>query len=166
LRDEGARRPARRQGTAESRDEDNGKEPERRPRRPPARRDFDKDEDEDDEDEEPRRRRGPKKPGQVQAIAIMTLVSGILATVWGTLFVLSCYGLLWPGTYYSLFAGIFAIVEGSKLLSEQGYLRPPPRLVSILLIVNIINLNVPCCAMGIINLVFLNEPEVRRYFRG
>jgi hypothetical protein len=33
-------------------------------------------------------------------------------------------------------------------------------------IINIINLDVVNCAMGIISLVFLNEPEVRRYFRG
>jgi len=138
----------------------------------PARRrsreleDEDEDEDEDDYEDRPRRRRGPDKPSKVQAIAIMVLVGGILAAIEGGCLALSCYGLLWPGTYYSLVIGIMAIVEGTKLLGPEGHWRPPPKLFAILLVVNILNANIADCVMGIVSLVFLNEPEVQDYYRG
>jgi hypothetical protein len=62
--------------------------------------------------------------------------------------------------------GIMAIVAASPLLGENAHLQAAPRGIAIMQIINIINLDVVNCAMGIISLVFLNEPEVRRYFRG
>lgn len=114
----------------------------------------------------------PEKPGKVQAIAIMTLIGGILATIdgIGMVFIggIMSMGLccLWPGGYYSLVLGIMAIVASSKLLGQQAHLEAAPKTIAIMQIINIINGDVPNCVMGIISLVFMNEPEVQRYFRG
>ena len=105
------------------------------------------------------------KPGKVLAVAIMTLAGGIVATLIGTAYAASCFLLVWPGTYYSLVSGILNIVKGSQLLGERAYEQPPPQANAILQIVNIINGDVVNLVLGIITLVFLNEPEVKPYFR-
>jgi predicted Zn finger-like uncharacterized protein len=117
-------------------------------------------------------RRTRDKPGKVQAIAIMMLIGGILALINGLTLLLSL-GLgsmgiccLWPGPYYGLVVGIMAIVKGSQLLGKDDWRQPPPRGIAIMQIINIINFDMPNCVMGILTLVFLNEPEVRRYYRG
>jgi hypothetical protein len=118
------------------------------------------------------RQRPAEKPGKVQAIAIMTLVGGILATI-NALILLASFGLatmgvccLWPGPYYGLVVGIMAIVKGTQLMGEESHRMAPPRGIAIMQIINIINLDVPNCVMGILTLIFLNEPETAKYFRG
>jgi len=111
---------------------------------------------------------GDVKPGQVTAIGIMVLVGGILAVL-NFLFVgLFSTGVccLWPGLYYGLVMGIMAIIRGSKLIGQNAHLEPPPKTIAIMQIVNIINLDVPNCVMGIVTLVFLNDPRVRSFYRG
>jgi hypothetical protein len=133
--------------------------PSRRTPPPPAR-----------EDNHPEESPSPpgQKPSKVQAMSIMMLVGGIYALV-HALGAVAATGLaccVWPGVYYAIVLGIMAIVKASPLLGETAYLQPAPKSIAIMQIINIINLDVVNCAMGIINLVFLNEPEVRRYFRG
>ena len=116
------------------------------------------------------------KPGKLQAIAIMKLVGGILAVLWclgwtayslimGLLsFGLTC--LCVPLYLYGLIAGILCILQGSKLLGKN----PDPyyaktKNTAIMQIVCII-----CCdpinlTLGILNLVFLNDEEVKAYIR-
>lgn len=111
----------------------------------------------------------PKQPGKVQAIAIMTLVGGILGCLIGlplialTPFTL-CLSL--PSGAYSLTMGIMCIVKGSKLLGQQGYMEAEPKTTAIMQIVNIISGDITNVVLGIIILVFLNEPEVAGYYRG
>jgi hypothetical protein len=149
----------------------------------PRRRRYEEDEDyprsdryEDDDDYDDNRfRRSARKPGKVQAIAIMMLVGGILACMQGVGFaiyalalgVATCgVGLIClPFGAYSIVVGIFAIIKGSKLLGERAYRESPPQGVAIMQIVNIINLDVVNLTLGIINLVFLSEREVKNYFR-
>jgi hypothetical protein len=157
-----------------------GHEPEARPAQ--ARRDDDYDDHRDDdhghrsrgrdrvgrpEDDEYVElvRRGDDRPGKVQAIAIMTLVGGILATVIGLAWLpaLMC---LWPGGIYSIVLGIMAIIKGSKLLGRDARYEAPPTGVSVMMIINIINGDIANCVMGIINLVFLSDREVKDFFRG
>jgi hypothetical protein len=111
----------------------------------------------------------PPVPGKVQAIAIMTLVGGIIASLTGLGLLiglgLTCIGLLWPGTYYSIVLGIMAIIKGSKLLGRNAAMEPPPKTIAIMQIINIVNCDVPNCVMGIITLVFLGDPDVKAYFR-
>lgn len=136
----------------------------------------------DDEDERPSRRsrrsRSGERPGKVQAIAIMTLIGGIVACLnaAGVLAYMGimgaatmgfgCLCCLWPGPYYGLTAGILAIVKGSQLLGERARSLPPPKGTAILLIVNIVNLDVIGLVLGIIILVFCGDPEVEEFYRG
>jgi hypothetical protein len=110
------------------------------------------------------------KPGKVQAIAIMMLVNGILNILYGlyatigiilgTFFV----GVLCaPVTILPAILGIFEVIYGSKLLSN-----PPRRVnniqtIAILEIIAIVSGNGLSAIVGILNLVFLSEPEVRAY---
>ncbi len=107
----------------------------------------------------------PAIPGKMQSISIMTLVGGILA-------ILTCFGIglgtagFWIPWIYSLILGIMATIKGSQMLGSN----PAPafasaKTIAIMQIVNIINCDIPNLAMGIINLVFLNDPEVKEYLR-
>ncbi len=143
-----------------------------RPRR--ARRDEWED-DRDDYDDRPRRRR--EKPAKVQAIAIMTLVGGILATL-ASAGLLCYFGLvgifsmgvglvccLWPGPYYGLVVGIMGIVKGTQLLGENAHRSTAPTAIAVMQIINVINGDFVNLTLGILTLVFLSEPEVKRFFR-
>jgi predicted Zn finger-like uncharacterized protein len=132
----------------------------------PARRD-EPDDWEDDRDDYDRPRR-PPKPGKVQAISVMTLVGGILATLLGVGMTLGGFPVccLWPGTYFSLVMGIMAIVKGAELLGENAHRSRPPSGLAIMQIINVINGDFVNLTLGILTLVFLSEPEVKRYFRG
>lgn len=120
----------------------------------------------DDDDDDFPARRSSAVPGKVQAIAIMTLVGGIFGILMGLALAVTCYGLIWPGTYYSFVMGIMAVIKGSALLGQNAREESAPKTTAIMQIVNIINCDFTNCVMGILILVFLNEPEVRRYFRG
>ena len=107
----------------------------------------------------------PIKPGKLQAVAIMTLAGGILA-------ILTCFGIglgtagFWIPWIYSLVLGIMAIMKGSQMLGSN----PAPafasaRTIAIMQIVNIINCDMVNLTLGIITLVFLNDPEVREHLR-
>src|SRR5262249_17826482 len=146
--------------------------------RPSKRRPREDDEDYEDYEDEPRyRRRRDEKPGKVQAIGIMVLVGGILATL-ANVGLLVYFGLvgvatmgigllccLWPGPYYGLVMGIMAIVKGSRLLGEKAYRETPPQGIGIMMIVNIINGDFVNLTLGILVLVFLGDEEVKSYFR-
>jgi hypothetical protein len=119
-----------------------------------------------------------ERPGKVQAIAIMILIGGILATI-SAAFILLYFGFmgivsmgigllccLWPGPYYGLVMGIMAIIKGAKLLGSEGHLQAPPKGTAIMQIINIINFDVPNLVMGILTLVFLNDEEVKNYYQG
>jgi hypothetical protein len=115
---------------------------------------------------------GVGKPGKVQAIAIMTLVDGILNIVWGlflgimlllliipTIGIILCFT---PAAIYSIVVGILEIIAGAKLM------RTPPRkfkvkTIAILEIVNIVSLSFPSLVVGILNMVFYNDPETQAY---
>ena len=87
--------------------------------RPRSRRTYD---DRDDYDDAPRRR---QKPGQVQAVAIMLLVGGILEP-WGLAYVVSRLIMccLWPGIYIEL---VSAFWRSSGLQDAWRDDRPPDR---------------------------------------
>ena len=110
-----------------------------------------------------------QKPGKVQAIAIMTLINGVLnilvgigitiTVVLGTIGVgLICA----PVTILPSVLGIFEIIGATKLMAN------PPRkfnvqTIAIMEIICIIVGNVPSLVIGILNLVFYNDPETRSF---
>ena len=110
-----------------------------------------------------------QKPGKVQAIAIITLINGILNILAGIsitfAFVLSTWGfglICAPITILPSVLGIFEIIGATKLMAN------PPRkfnvqAIAILEIIGIIIGNVPSLVIGILNLVFYNDPETRFY---
>jgi hypothetical protein len=115
----------------------------------------------DDYDDRPRRR--DEKPGQIQAVAIMMLVGGILAVLVFLSWAATCFGLIWPGIYFELVVGIMAIVRAANMLGRDD--QGPPRTLAILQIICIINLDIINCVLGIVSLVMLNDPQVQSYYR-
>jgi hypothetical protein len=115
---------------------------------------------------------GPQKPGKVTAIAIMTLIGGIYALIFGLSLILGCaagtvcIGLLWIPMYLTIVLGIMAIIKGSKLLGQNDRYEKAPYPTAIMQIVNIINFDVVNCVLGIVILVFLSDPEVKAYYQG
>ena len=118
----------------------------------------------------------PIKPGKIQAISIMTLVGGIIGVLVGLTY--GCYfGMVTIATLglgvffmilpiYALIFGIMAIIRGSQMLGSN----PLPafksaKTTAIMQIVNIICCDLINLTMGIVNLVFLNDPEVKDYLR-
>ncbi len=113
----------------------------------------------------------PQKPGMVQAIAIMTLINGILnilaglsitaAVVLGTLGV----GLLCaPLTILPSILGIFEIIYASNLLANPPKPVQPNQSIAILEIACILVGNVVSMIVGILVIVFYNDEEVKTYF--
>ena len=111
------------------------------------------------------------RPGMVQAIAIMTLINGILnilaaigitaTVVLGTLGI----GLLCaPITISPLALGIFEIIYATNLLANPPKVKQPNQLIAILEIACIIIGNVVSLVVGILALVFYNDEEVKAYF--
>jgi hypothetical protein len=118
------------------------------------------------DDDPPPPRHGSATPGKVQAVAAMTLGGGIVMVLISLAYMATCVLLVWPGTYFSLVAGIVTIVKGSALLGERANREPPPQTTAILQIINIVNGDIINLTLGILTLVFLGDPEVKRYFRG
>jgi hypothetical protein len=107
----------------------------------------------------------------VQAIAIMTLVNGILnilASLGVTLgIVLGTFGLgllCAPITIAPLVLGIFEIIYGVNLMAEPPKVTKPNQVIAILEICCIIIGNVISLVVGILALVFYNDEEVKAYF--
>lgn len=117
---------------------------------------------------------GSGKPGKVQTIAIMTLVSGIFNILWmiswsiGILvFGVSTLGLgclliflVFPPLVLAVFEIIFAV----KLLANPPKAVKPSQTLAILEIVCIVTGNLVSTVAGILALVFYSEPEVKAYF--
>jgi uncharacterized membrane protein len=109
------------------------------------------------------------KPDKVQAIAIMTLVNGILNVLWGlgatfgvVVGTLGLGILCAPFTILPTVLGIFEIVGGAKLMNT------PPRkfnvqTIAIFEIIAVAGGAGISLIIGILNLVFYNEPATREY---
>jgi hypothetical protein len=114
-----------------------------------------------------------KKPGKVQAIAIMTLVSGILNCLWGlsagvSIFAANLFACYWAP--YALTLGVLEIIYAAKLLGSNPTRLQPAKYLAIMQIINITTLNayqlfVGDLVVGILALVFYSDPEVDAYFK-
>ncbi len=124
------------------------------------RRDDDYDRYDDDYDR-PRKKKNVK-PGQVQAIAIMMLVGGILGLI-NALAIAAVSVCLWPGVYYAIVVCILLIIRASNMLGPDD--KGPPRTLAILQIICIVNGDIPNLVLGIISIILLNDPTVSEYYR-
>jgi hypothetical protein len=95
----------------------------------------------------------------------MVLSGGIFAILLSLVWMATCVGLVWPGTYYSLVLGIMATVKGARLLGDRAWQEPLPRAIGIMQIINVINLDLINLTLGILVLVFLGDREAKDYFR-
>jgi hypothetical protein len=112
----------------------------------------------------------PPKPGYVQAIAIMCLVDGILSIIGGLMMTLIYIcGLITiccaPIAIYSIVLGILEIVYATRILPDPILATRPATYLAVMQIVNIINCDLVSATIGILSLVFYNDPKVKDYFR-
>jgi hypothetical protein len=113
---------------------------------------------------------GPAKPGKYQAMAIMTLANGVLNILYGlgitATIVLGTIGIgliCAPLTILPVVLGIFEIIAATNMIAT-----PPQRVanfqtLAILEIIAVISGNAISLVVGILNLVFLNDPEIKAY---
>jgi hypothetical protein len=113
----------------------------------------------------------PEKPAMVQAIAVMTLVNGIINIVYAfgitLLIIIGTLGfgiLCAPLTILPGILGIFEILYAVKLLPEPPKPTKPNQTLAILEICAILAGNVVSLVVGILNLVFYNDERVKAYF--
>jgi hypothetical protein len=103
-----------------------------------------------------------KKPGQVQAISIYTLIVGIINILVGCGWMITIFGI--PIGAYSIVVGILEIIYATKILPDPIKPIAPARYVAIMEIVNVVSFSFFSLAAGIISLVFYSDPKVIAYF--
>ena len=106
------------------------------------------------------------KPGMVQAIAMMTLINGVISILWGI--GVAC-GLLativcWPIGAYPIIVGILELVYAAKLLESNPRGVKPAQYLAIMEICEILFGNVFAIIGGILALVFYSNDSVKTYF--
>lgn len=114
---------------------------------------------------------GTIKPGEVTAIAIITLISGILNISLGFgLIVTFTLGIVTiiciPLALYPIILGILEIIYAAKILPDPPKPVEPAQYLAIMQIVGILFGNVISLAAGILALVFYSDQKVKAYFAG
>ena len=109
------------------------------------------------------------KPGEVTAIAIITLISGILNIFLGLgLIVTFTLGIVTiiciPLALYPIILGVLEIVYAAKLLPDPPKPVEPAQYLAIMEIIGVLFGNVISLAAGILALVFYSDQKVKGYF--
>lgn len=110
-----------------------------------------------------------QKPGLVTAIAIMTLVSGIINLFWGYIASASALGTIvgivcLPITILPTILGVFEIIYAAKLLSAQPQPVQPSTSIAVFQILTFLMGNIFSMVVGILTLIFYNDKTVKDYF--
>lgn len=107
------------------------------------------------------------KPGQLQSVAIMCMIDGVLNILYG---ISLAIGLLFatiicfPLGIYPVILGILEINYATKLMAEPARVNTPAQYLAIMQICNVLFGDVVSLIIGIISLVFYSDPQVRNYF--
>ena len=110
-----------------------------------------------------------QKPTLFQAIAWMTLVSGVVNLFWGfaasgtaliTIIGIFCI----PFTILPAVLGVFELIYAAKLFSEPPQIFKPSTNIAVFEIASVLTGNVFSMAVGILALVFYNDQVVKDYF--
>jgi hypothetical protein len=111
-----------------------------------------------------------QKPTLVHVIAWTTLASGIVNLFWGfaasgtalaTVVGIFCI----PLTILPTILGVFELIYAAKLFSNPPQAIKPSTNIAILEIANVLSLNVFSMAVGILSLVFYNDPSSKNISR-
>jgi hypothetical protein len=110
-----------------------------------------------------------ESPGLVKTIAVMTLINGIINIFWGLIATVSVTAsviliCLVPLAILPTILGIFEIIYAAKLLTDPPQPVQPSTTIAILEILCILTFNVFSMIVGILSLVFYNDPQVKEYF--
>ena len=110
-----------------------------------------------------------QKPAMVSAIAVMTLVSGIINLFWGFVASATALGTIvgivcLPITILPTILGVFEIIYAAKLLSAQPEGVKPSQPIAVFEILMLFYFNVFSLIVGILTLIFYNDPTVKEYF--
>jgi hypothetical protein len=98
------------------------------------------------------------KPSQVSTAGILLIIGGVVACLVSFAWAAATL-CLWLPWVYGMVAGIFAIVDGFKLVNAKPGTKIP-KAGSIMLIVNIINGDLIGMILGVISLVLLSDSAV------
>ena len=111
------------------------------------------------------------KPGKVQSLSILIIISGALNILGGGLLALLIIigtigiGLLCaPVLILPMLLGVAEIIHGINMLADPPRIKEPSQAIAILEICSILFGNVFAVIVGVINLVFSNDQEVKQYF--
>ena len=117
------------------------------------------------------------RPGKVQALAVLTLASGITNVLWPLflillylLFVLATFGiglifcLLVPLAVLPIVLGVFEVLYSGRLFSAPARPVQPSQGIAVLEVVCALTGNAVAVAAGIVALILYNDPEVKAYF--
>ena len=107
------------------------------------------------------------KPNLVMAIALMTLINGIVNIIWGIGIIVGTVGLsllCFPVPLFPIVLGGFEIAYAIKLLATPPQPVQPSQGIAIWEIVAIFVGNVFSLIVGILALIFYNDVTVRDYF--
>lgn len=110
-----------------------------------------------------------QKPGLVNAIAWMTLASGIINLFWGFVASATALGTIigvvcLPITILPTILGIFEIIYAAKLLSAQPQPVQPSTSIAVFQILTFLMGNIFSMVVGILALIFYNDLTVKEYF--
>ena len=106
------------------------------------------------------------KPGLVQAIAVITLVSGIISLMYGCFWLLGLMPTIicWPFAGYPIATGILEVVYAARLLQDHPRNMRPARHIAVMEICEVVFLNPVSMIAGILVLAFHQDPVVQEYF--
>jgi hypothetical protein len=110
-----------------------------------------------------------QKPTLVQVIAWTTLASGVVNLFWGLVAsgtaLATIVGVICtPLTILPTLLGVFELIYAAKLFSNPPQAIQPSTNIAVFEIATVLTGNVFSMAVGILSLVFYNDPEVKNYF--
>jgi len=110
-----------------------------------------------------------QKPSQIQTIAVMCMVDGILNILWsitlaGGLIATLAGIICVPIAIYPFVLGILEIIYSSKLMADPPNVDAPAQYLAIMQIANILVGDIISLIIGIISLVLYNDSQVQAYF--
>jgi hypothetical protein len=106
---------------------------------------------------------GYPTPGKATAVSILVTVGGGFATL-TALGVLAGTCGLWVFAFYSLVAGIMALVYGIQSFSTPRGMSGRLKTAAIMLIITVISFDILSMTLGIVALVMISDPESQNYF--